>query len=189
MRRHRDVVVATMNRLALNKLVWPAAALGATGLLAVLALTGGRGGPGLEPFKPKGLMTIPLEEVREVDVAAPHGHWHFVRSQDGWRATQGTAAAGFEARVDGALKLLRNSGPDRVLTEAEIAQAGAAQFGLAPPRLRVIVSASGDQAFAISFGVANPMGLSHYARLDGSPEIALLPGFVADEWERAGGAP
>ena len=43
--------------------------------------------------------------------------------------------------------------------------------------------------FAISFGVTNPMGLSHYARLDGSSEIAVLPAFVAEEWERTGGTP
>jgi hypothetical protein len=113
------VVVAAMNRLA-----WVAAALGATAFLAALAFTGGRGGPGLEPFVPKGLMTIPVEDVREVDVTASRGHWHFVRTQAGWRATQGAAAAGFEARLDSALKLLRNSGPDRVLTEAEVARVG-----------------------------------------------------------------
>ena len=173
----------------MKRLAWASAALGATAFLMALAFTGGRGGPGLEPFKPKGLMKIPVEEVRQVDVLAPRGHWHFVRAQDGWRATQGTVAAGFEARLDGALKLLRNSGPDRVLTEAEVARAGAAQFGLAPPRLRVIVSGPGASVFAISFGVTNPMGLSHYARLDGSSEIALLPTFVGDEWERTGGAP
>src|SRR4030095_6639873 len=44
-RRDRDVVVAAMNRLA-----WAAAALGATGFLAALAFTGGRGGPGPEAF-------------------------------------------------------------------------------------------------------------------------------------------
>jgi len=178
------VVVATMNRLA-----WAAAALGATAFLVTLAFTGGRGGPGLEPFVPKGLMTIPIEDVREIDVAAPRGHWHFVRTQDGWRATQGIATAGFEVRLDRALKLLRNSGPDRVLTEAEVARAGAAQFGLAPPRLRIIVSGPDASVFAISFGATNPMGLSHYARLDGSSEIALLPAFVAEQWERTGGAP
>jgi hypothetical protein len=178
------VVVAAMNRLA-----WAAAALGATGFLAALAFTGGRGGPGLEPFVPKGLMTIPVEDVREVDVIAPRGHWHFVRTQVGWRATQGIAAAGFEARLDSALKLLRNSGPDRVLTEAEVARVDVAHFGLAPPRLRVIVSGPGASVFAISFGGTNPMGLSHYARLDGSQEVALLPAFVVEEWERAGGAP
>jgi hypothetical protein len=178
------VVVATMNRLA-----WAAAALGATAFLLALAFTGGRGGPGLEPFKPKGLMMIPAEDVREVDVVTPRGHWHFVRMQEGWRATQGTVTAGFEARLDGALKLLRNSGPDRVLTEAEVTRAGAAQFGLAPPRLRVIVSGPGASVFAISFGATNPMGLSYYARPDGSPEIALLPVFVGEEFERTGGTP
>jgi hypothetical protein len=127
--------------------------------------------------------------VREVDVIASRGHWHFVRTQAGWRATQGAAAAGFEARLDSALKLLRNSGPDRVLTEAEVARVGVAQFGLEPPRLRVIVSGPGSSVFAVSFGGTNPMGLSHYARLDGSQEIALLPAFVVEEWERAGGAP
>src|SRR5437879_13571437 len=53
--RRRDVVVAAMSRLA-----WAAAALGATAFLAALAITGGRGGSGLEPFTPKGLMMIPL---------------------------------------------------------------------------------------------------------------------------------
>jgi hypothetical protein len=177
------VVVAAM------RLAWAAAALGATAFLVTLAFTGGRGGPGLDPFIPKGLMTIPIENVREIDVAAPRGHWHFVRTQDGWRVTQGIAAAGFEARLDSALKLLRNSGPDRVLTEAEIARTGPAQFGLAPPRLRITVSGPDASVFAISFGVTNPMGLSRYARLDGSSHIALLPTFVAEEWERTGGAP
>jgi hypothetical protein len=178
------VVVAAMNRL-----VWAAAALGATAFLAALAFTGGRGGPGLEPFKPKGLMAIAVEDARDVDVTTVRGNWHFVRTQDGWRTTAGEATAGFEARLDGALRLLRNSGPDRVLSEAEVTQAGAAQFGLAPPRLRVIVSGPGASVFAISFGGINPMGLSHYARLDGRQEIVLLPAFVAEEWERTGGTP
>jgi hypothetical protein len=173
----------------MSRLAWAAAALGAIAFLVALAFTGGRGGPGLEPFTPKGLMMIPVEDVREIDVAAPRGHWHFVRTQDGWRATKGITTAGFEARLDSALRLLRNSGPDRVLTEAEVARAGAAQFGLAPPRLRIIVSGPDASVFAISFGVTNPMGLSHYARLDGSSEIALLPTFVAEEWERTGGTP
>jgi len=173
----------------MNRLAWAAAALCATAFLVTLAFTGGRGGPGLDPFIPKGLMTIPIEDVREIDVAAPLGNWHFVRTQDGWRPTQGIATAGFEVRLESALKLLRNSGPDRILTEAEVAQAGAAQFGLTPPRLRVTVSGPDASVFAISFGGTNPMGLSRYARLDGSSQIALLPAFVAEEWERTGGAP
>ena len=173
----------------MKRLVWAAAAVGATAFLAALAFTGGRGGPGLEAFKPKGLMAIAVEDAREVDVTTARGNWHFVRTQDGWRATLGEATAGFGTRLDGALRLLRNSGPDRVLSGAEVAQAGAAQFGLAPPRLRVIVSGPGASVFAISFGGVNPMGLSHYARLDGRQEIVLLPAFVAEQWERTGGTP
>src|SRR5437879_13475249 len=102
----------------MSRLVWAAAALGAAGFLAALAFTGGRGGPGLEPFVPKGLMTIPVEDVREVDVIASRGHWHFVRTQAGWRATQGAPAAGFEPRLDSGLKLLPHAGTDRVAPEA-----------------------------------------------------------------------
>jgi hypothetical protein len=178
------VVVAAMSRLA-----WAAIALGATAFLVALALSGGRSGSGLETFTPKGPMTIPVEEVRQVDLVTPRGHWHFERGQDGWRVTQGTAAAGFATRLDGALRLLRNSGPERVLTEAEVTQAGVAQFGLEPPRLRIAVGGAGAAMFAISFGAINPLGLSHYARVDDSREIALLPAFVAEAWERTGETP
>lgn len=173
----------------MNRLAWAVAALCATAFLAALAFTGGRSGPGLAPFVPRGLLTIPAEDVREIDVATPHGHWHFVRAQGSWRATQGITTAGFEERLDNALRLLRNSGPDRILTGAEVTQAGTAQFGLAPPRLRIILSGPDASSFAISFGASSPMGLSYYARVDGSSEIALLPAFVAEEWERTGGAP
>jgi hypothetical protein len=172
----------------MNRLIWTAATLGATGFLVALALTGGRG-PGLAPFTPRGLMTIPLQDVREVDVETSEGRWHFVRAEDGWRATVGTTTAGFATRLDGALTLLRNSGPERVLNATEIAGVDAAQFGLDPPRLRVVVNGSGTSRFAISFGATNVLGLARYARRQGSLEIALLPGFVAEEWERVGKIP
>jgi hypothetical protein len=173
----------------MKALIWSAAALGAVGLLAALALTGGRGGPGLVAFTPSGLMTIPLQDVREVDLQAGEDRWHFVRAEGGWRTTIGTAPAGFAMRLDGALTLLRNSGPERVLDEAEVAGVDPGQFGLNPPRLRIVVDGSGGSKFAIAFGATNVIGLSHYARREGSREIALLPGFVAEEWERVGKMP
>ena len=60
-----------------------------------------------------------------------------------------------------------------------------ASFGLAPPVLHVAVK--GAQAFSVSFGVANPMGLARYARVDGQAEVALLPGYVAEAWEQVAG--
>jgi hypothetical protein len=174
---------------AMSRLTWSVAALAATGFLVALALTGGRGGPGLAPFTPKGLMTISPAEVREVDLETREGHWHFIRADDGWHATAGTTAAGFAARLDAALTLLRNSGPERVLSASEIAAVDPAQFGLDPPRLRVVVNGPDASAFAVSFGATNVLGLSDYARPEGSREIALLPGFVAEEWERVGKTP
>ncbi|VIO71480.1 hypothetical protein CI1B_36640 [Bradyrhizobium ivorense] len=173
----------------MNRLIWSAAALGAIVFLAALALTGGRGGPGLQPFVPKGLMMIRLEDVREVELETREGRWHFVRAEDGWHAAAGETTAGFAARLDGALRLLRNSGPERVLSSTETAGVDPAQFGLDPPRLRVVVNGSGASSFVISFGATNVLGLSHYARREGSGEIAMLPGFVAEEWERVGKMP
>lgn len=172
----------------MSRFLWPAAALAATAFLLALALTGGRGS-GLAPFTPNGLMTMRLEEVREVDIETSQRRWHFVRAQDGWRATEGAPAAGFETRLDAALTLLHNSGPERVLSETEVRGVDAAQFGLNPPWLRVAVNGRGAPNFTISFGRTNVLGLSHYSRRDGSGEIALLPGFVAEAWEQVGQTP
>ncbi|MGY3610128.1 MULTISPECIES: hypothetical protein [unclassified Bradyrhizobium] len=173
----------------MTRLIWTVAALGAASFLVALALTGGRDGSGLAPFTPKGLMTIPIEDVREVDVETREGHWHFVRAENGWHATVGRTTAGFAARLDGALTLLRNSGPARVLDADEMAGSDPAQFGLDPPRLRVVVNGSDASQFTIAFGATNAIGLSHYTRREGSHQIALLPGFVGEAWERAGKMP
>ncbi|MCK1546265.1 hypothetical protein IVA87_01450 [Bradyrhizobium sp. 147] len=172
----------------MSRFAWPAAALAAIAFLAALALTGGRGGPGLAPFTPSGLLVMSTAEVREVDVAAPAGQWRFAREGEGWRVAQGNAPPGFNARLEAALTLLRNSGPERMLSEDEVASVDAAQFGLDPPKLRVVVRGAEGKTFAISFGATSLLGLSHYARIDGRREVALLPGFVAEAWEQVGGA-
>jgi hypothetical protein len=178
------VVAAAMSRFA-----WPAAALAAIAFLAVLAFTGGRGGPGLAPFTPSGLLVIPAADIREVHIATSAAQWRFVRGEGGWRVTLGYAPPGFEARLEAALTLLRNSGPERMLSDSEVSSVDAAQFGLDTPKLRVAVRASGADAFAIAFGATNLLGISHYARVDGKREIALLPGYVAEAWEQVGGKP
>ena len=35
----------------------------------------------------------------------------------------------------------------------------------------------------IAFGGANPHGLARYARIDGRPELLLLPSYVAEAWQ------
>ena len=180
------MVVATVSRYA-----WSAAATAAALFLVALALTGGRPGPGFAAFEPRGLMLgIPIEQVREVVVIFQQGRWRFVRSATGaWQASEGAVAAGFETRLETALKLLHNAGPERVLTGAEATAAGSAQFGLNTPDLRVVERAEGATAFAISFGGLNPLGLARYARVDDAAEVALLPAYVTDAWQQVIGAP
>jgi hypothetical protein len=178
------VVAAAMSRFA-----WVAAAFAAIAFLAALALTGGRGGPGLAPFTPSGLLAFPAADVREVDVTSSIGQWRFARGESGWRVTQGSAPPGFEARLESALTLLRNSGPERTLGDDEVTSVDAAQFGLDPPKLRVVVRGPEAKVFALSFGTTNLLGISHYARVDGRREIALLPGFVMEAWQQVGGGP
>lgn len=173
----------------MTRFAWAAAALAAIVFLAALALTGGRGGPGLAPFTPSGLLVMPAAEVKEVEVAARAGQWRFAREGDGWRVAQGNASPGFEARLEAALTLLRNSGPERTLSDNEVASVDAAQFGLDPSRLRVVVRGAEGKPFAISFGATNLLGLSRYARVDGRREIALLPDFMVEAWEQVAGAP
>ena len=171
----------------MSRFAWAAAALAAIAFLAALAFTGGRSGPGLAPFTPRGLLTIPAAEIREVDVATPAAQWRFARGEDGWRVAQGNASPGFETRLESALTLLRNSGPERTLSDDEVASVDAAQFGLDPPKLRVVVRGQEAKIFALSFGATNLLGISHYARVNGQREIALLPGFVMEAWQQVGG--
>ena len=58
-------------------------------------------------------MTMPVEDVREVDVIALARPLAF-RARAGRLARDaGRSRRRFEARLDSALKLLRNSGPER----------------------------------------------------------------------------
>jgi hypothetical protein len=172
----------------MKRLLWPVAAAGAFAFLVALALTGGRGGPGLAPFTPRGLMTMPLEDVREVDVESGFHRLRFVRTTEGWRINDAAATTAMATQLDTALTLLRNSGPERVLSETEVKETDAAQFGLDPPHVRVTVRGRGAKSFAVAFGATNVLGLSHFAKVEGSSEIALLPGYVAEAWERVGKA-
>jgi hypothetical protein len=65
-----------------------------------------------------------------VDVSTRDRQWLFVRGEGGWQMRRGKAEAGFEERLEAALTLLRNSGPERILTAAEVASVDAGQFGL-----------------------------------------------------------
>lgn len=174
---------------ALKGTVWVAASAAATALLVALALHGQRPEPGLVRFEAAGVMLhITPPRADRIEVTVGDRAWRFARTQDGaWVSTGATSngASDLPARIETGLQLLHASKPERVMTRDEIRELPAADFGLAPPRLSVSVGAGSDPVFTIHFGNANPLGLARYARVAGRDEILLLPGFVAEAWERA----
>jgi hypothetical protein len=174
---------------ALKRAVWVAASAAAATLLVALALHGQRPEPGLVRFEAAGVMLhIAPARADHIEVKAGDRAWRFSRTPGGaWApATEASGGAGeLSANLDKGLQLLHASKPERVMTREEIQGLPAADFGLAPPRLSVSVGAGSDPVFTIHLGNANPLGLARYARIEGGDEVLLLPGFVAEPWERA----
>jgi hypothetical protein len=170
----------------LSRLAWPLAALAAGAFLVGLALHGERPEPGMVRFVAAGLMTqVTPDEAREVEIVTPDGTWRF-RKQATWEevAPPRPAPAGFASRIDAALRLLRDSGPSRVLTPEEVKGTSPTDYGLDRGATQVTVRSAAGTTFVVRFGGPNPLGLGRYARVDGMDGIPILPGFVADAWEQ-----
>ena len=163
---------------------WPLTAALAAGFLGILAFEGERPEPGLARFAPAGLLAKwPVQQVMSVDVSAGTGHRSFHRDPTGgWRleAVGAPATAELAESIETGLKLLHNSAPER--TDLTSEQLG--EFGLEPAHLTVTAHAAGGDSIAVEFGGRNPLGLERYARVVGRAQILLMPGFVADAWER-----
>ncbi len=167
---------------------WVAAAAIAGGFLAVTAFQGSRPEPGVARFEAAGpIADWPLPRIIAIEVGAGSRQHAFWRNAAGeWRADAGDGRAPLELseKIEAALKLLHNSAPQRT----DLRSDQLAEFGLAPPRLTVIMHAMDGAVRTIEFGGTNPLGLERYARTSGARDIMLLPSFVADAWEAVSGA-
>lgn len=137
-------------------------------------------------FVAAGVMTqFAPDMAREVEIVTADATWRF-RRQAVWEEVGSTrsAPAGFGDRIDAALRLLRDSGPSRVLTPEEVAGVAPADYGLDHGTMQVTVGSAAGATFVIRFGGANPLGLGRYARVDGMAGIPILPGYLADAWEQ-----
>jgi hypothetical protein len=167
---------------------WSLAAIAALVFLVGLALHGERPEAGLAPFKPAGLMTaFAPEEAREVEIADAGEIWRFRREGRTWRAAEAPHAVPTDAgqRIDTALRLLRDSGPLRMLSPDEIGPAPPADYGLGPQALRVTVRGPDGATFAIRFGARNPLGAARYAQVEGMGGVPLIAAYVAETWQQA----
>ncbi|HSH99173.1 MAG TPA: hypothetical protein VLA02_01130 [Reyranella sp.] len=161
------------------KWAWWAAAVAAFAFLVGLAMHGSR--PDLlVDFKPTGLMkSFTPEEAREVEIVAGVDRRRYERDGERWKTSPEIAR-----RIDEGLRLLRNSGPMRVLSSEEVAKVPASDYALGADSLRVSVRSAKGAAFVIQFGGRNPLGSARYARVDGEAGIFLLPAYVAEAWEQ-----
>lgn len=162
---------------------WPVAAILAAGFIGLLAFEGERPEPGLVRFVPAGILVDwPIEQVSSVEVSVGTDRRSFRRNPGGgWRpeVADAVTTADLAERIETALKLLHNSGPQRT----DLASEQLSEFGLAPPRLTVTARMTSGASVTIEFGGTNPLGLERYARVVGRREILLMPAFVADAWE------
>jgi hypothetical protein len=164
---------------------WAASAALAAGFLGLLAFHGERPEPGLARFEPAGvLVDWPIEDVATLDVFAGTAHRSFHRIGGSWRGEGEAMSAQLEERIATGLKLLHNSAPERIFAASELGEQTLADFGLEPPRLTVAARTAEGRSVTIHFGNVNPLGLARYTRIDGRPEVVLLPAFVAKAWER-----
>jgi len=176
----------------IRRAAWPLAAAIAVGFLAILALHGERPDPALAPFKAAGPLTaFAPAQAREVEISKAGESWRFRREAGAWRTAKPPRPVPPEAsdRIDTALRLLRDSGPLRVLSSEEVARTPAADYALGADSLSVTVRGPGGATFAIRFGARNPLGSATYARVEGRDGVPLLPSYVAETWEQAIGAP
>ena len=166
-------------------------AAGAIAFLAALALHGERPEPGMVAYKAAGLLTaFAPDDAREIEVSKAGEVWRFQREGRSWRAVEAPRPVPAEAtqRIDAALRLLRDSGPLRVLSADEAARATPSDYALGPEALRVTVFGPDAAKFAVRFGAANPLGSARYTRVEGIDGVPLLPAYVAETWEQAIGA-
>ena len=163
----------------IRRWAWGAAAGLAFAFLVGLAFHGGRPDIMVQ-FKPAGLLTaFAPEDAREIEIATGTQRRRFVRDGERWNASPEVAG-----KLDAAVRLMRNSGPMRVLSADEVARMPPSEYALGPDNLKVSIRPAKGAAFVVQFGGRNPLGSARYAKVEGEPGVALLPTYVADAWEQ-----
>jgi Domain of unknown function (DUF4340) len=124
--------------------------------------------------------------VAEIEIAEGDKRGEFVRAPSGgWLMNGVPVDAAIAGHLDTGLRFLNLSAPDRVLRPGDYADHRMADFGLAPPRVRITVIALDGVKTSIAFGDATPTQISQYGLIIGRSELYLLSRFVAAEWQLA----
>jgi hypothetical protein len=165
-------------------------ALLAVGFLLAMILTGQLPETRqLVKFEARGVLAMPPEQVRRVDLYFGEHTITFVRLSDHvWVAGKGQEPISGELQehLEQAIAFMHTSRPVRVMQRAEYHRTPLHEFGLEQPRCAVVLSDARRVLLAASFGAYNPQDLLQYMQLRGDSNLYLMSRFVGQAWEHLG---
>jgi hypothetical protein len=143
----------------------------------------------LAKFEARGVLAVPPEQVRRVELHVGEHTTTFVRIPDhGWVGGehQATISGELHEHLDQAVSLMHMSGPVRVMHRDEYRSTPRQEFGPERPRCSVVLSDGRRVLLEASFGAYNPQELLQYMRLGGDDNLYLMSRFVGQAWEHLG---
>jgi len=122
------------------------------------------------------LLTIPEVEVTAVEISRDGAVESLLARTGSWRLVEPFAGSVDESVVLRLLDTLAYGPVDDMLGDQELLKLGRtrADFGLAPPRLRVRIRSAADET-TIGFGAATPSGSGVYAAVEGVGAVFVAP--------------
>src|SRR5262249_55819548 len=153
-----------------------------TGFMVAMALTGKLSETRqLARFEARGVLAVPPEQVRQVELRLGAHTATFVRTPKGAWAHSGNQEAvddELSSHLDEAVSFMHTSGPVRVMQWAEYSDTPLREFGLDQPRCTVVLSDGGRTLLEASFGADNPQDLLQYMQLQNNDNLYLMSRFV-----------
>jgi len=180
------VVEAAISRA--RRLLAPAAALLAVGVLAAMVVSGQlRETKQLVKFTAAGVMPESPIEIDRVELRTNTGRWMFVRGREGWQAAAdgGAVAASLGVHLDDSIKFMHVSAPIRVMGREVLAPLGLREFGLDLPVYTTTLYRRDTPVVGAEFGEPNPQKVLQYMKLQGRDQVYLMSRFIGQEWEQA----
>ena len=132
-----------------------------------------------KPTKETGpkIITTLESDVQEIELRRKDGEVTIVkRTADGWEITEPEKLRGDNAAIQKVASLLGGMSAEQVIEEKPT-ELG--QFGLADPRLTVVVHRKDGRTVKLLVGNEVPTGEGRFARVDGDPKVYTLSGFVS----------
>jgi hypothetical protein len=165
-------------------------ALLAVGFLLAMLLTGKLPETRqLVKFEARGVLAVPLEQVRRVELHVGEHTITFVRLSDhAWGGGKGQEPISGELleHLEQAIVFMHTSRPVRVMHHDEYHSTSLHEFGLEQPRCAVVLSDGRRVLLEASFGAYNPQDLLQYMQLRGDSNLYLMSRFVGQAWEHLG---